>query len=96
MLKCCDRRKRYTSPTRQVVLCQAMGVYLYTGFLGVWGIIEAPQHWPFHSGATSGLACSLPIEVDHASSYFFWLAFPSYLREYRPYIVSSMCPMGVY
>lgn len=73
MLKFSDKRRRYKSPSRRFVSQQALAVYLYMAFLGTWGIMEAP-HWPFHSGASGGLAC-LPIEVDQQSSLFFWLAF---------------------
>ena len=66
-------RRRYTSPSLHFVSQQALVVFLFMGFLGTWGVIEAP-HWPYHAGAPSGLAC-LPIEVDHASSLFFWLVF---------------------
>jgi hypothetical protein len=73
MLKFSDMRRRYKSPTQLFVTKQAMVVYLCIGFLGVCGIIEAPN-WPFHSGSSAGLAC-LPIVVDTKSSIFFWLAF---------------------
>lgn len=73
MLRFSNQRRRYKSPTRVHVMQQALLVFLFIGFLGTWGAIEAP-HWPYHAGAASGLAC-LPIEVDHASTLFFWLVF---------------------
>jgi hypothetical protein len=73
MLRFSAQRRRYRPPTRTQVSCHAVLVYMFSAFLGTWGLIEK-ESFPFHSGTRSGLAC-LPIEVDERSSLFFWLCF---------------------
>jgi hypothetical protein len=48
-------------------------VYLYTGFLGTWGLTDN-EKFPYYAGPASGLAC-LPREIDTRTSVFFWLCF---------------------
>ena len=71
MLKFSRGRRRYTPPKIVHILRQTGIVYVYTAFLGTWGIYLGKA---FPSAAPSGLAC-IPIEVDKKSSFFFWLIF---------------------
>jgi hypothetical protein len=74
MLRNSHNRRRYKLPSKRQVTMQALAVYAWCSFLGSWGIYEAPQDFPFHSGLVAGLAC-VPLEVDSASSVFFWVVF---------------------
>ena len=73
MLRYSYRRRRYRSPSRATVSIHAAIVYLFCFFLGSWGVYDK-QMFPYHSGTYSGLAC-LPLEVDRASTMFFWFIF---------------------
>lgn len=70
MMKMGHAGRRYRAPTHRTVTLQALGAYLWCGFLGTWGL-----YVPFvPPGAPSGLAC-VPIPVGPASTAFFWLVF---------------------
>ncbi|CAJ1937600.1 unnamed protein product [Cylindrotheca closterium] len=73
MLKNSNVRRRYRVPTKKSVTLQCLAAFAWVIFLGSWGIYDT-EHFPFHSGQMAGLAC-LPLEVDQASTLFFWLVF---------------------
>ena len=66
-------RRRYHPPSRRTVAQQAAVVYVYCTILGLFCLIDQPW-FPFHTRASSGMAC-VPVEIDKRSSLFFWLVF---------------------
>jgi hypothetical protein len=73
MLRLSHNRRRYRPPTRKQVTMHSLVVYLYTGFLGTWGLTDN-EKFPYYAGSASGFAC-LPREIDTRTSIFFWLCF---------------------
>lgn len=73
ILRDSHQRRRYMVPSSRQIYLQSLAVYLWCLFLASWGLYDTPA-FPFHSGQISGLAC-LPVELDQASTIFFWLLF---------------------
>jgi hypothetical protein len=75
LLNCYSLQLPYRAPTRRAVARNAILVYLFSFFLGSWGLIEEWESWlPHRINAYNGFVC-IPMAYDRKSSVFFFAVF---------------------
>lgn len=67
--------RRYRVPTRRIITCTAMAVYVYSAFVASWAFWGSSlSWWPHKTVSISGLGC-FPLEFSRASTFFYFLVY---------------------